>query len=695
MVSEIINDWLEEGFSDVDGICKIHIRSESTLIPCVTNDVGENITPRPLFPIFIEDETLDADFLPKYLMVIENHFCHEEKKSKQRLTESENKEMRFDENAIKNELVKQGKFTSLIEYARKNIFLSRVISPLFEMPDSKVSTGSSHYQTVLKRNQKYLEAVQNRQNFPIRYQDQIIQAGFVNLTDKHEETLPIILTDKHAMVNSFLMKEYYDRDEVGVKTSSLTFEEFVASRTKFRDYKEFLTDLEKYPSVLNRLKTALYVTEKTLNYNSYKNTILAYNGCITELEDVGTTVENERIAIEVEKNTSNIGSRKSIDVKCSTYMKETKIIKHHLRFSLPEMKNDYEVTCINFNPLNPCIFVGGYGVCRRKEMDNHPRGMILCWNIHKCGYPEIIYPMEEVVTCIEFSNSKPYLVAVGMRYGLIVVLDIRKSKSYFVANNSISKVRPSGTIKSVRWMRKKYSLGKESEVLLSVSTDGVVSCWNYERDLDGYILRHIKRGENDDGSNKKMTLASDAVGQCLDIKPDNHENYLIGTFEGQALLADINDSDKYIKVFNCHKGPIYDLQWSPVVEDVFLTCGTDRRVRIWESYRLTPSKTLNLSEVIMKIAWSNIKSTLFLAVSKSKVFIFDLFINQHHPIAQLLSDENKTITSVVFCPRNNWFLLGQSEGSIDMHEIVNIPIHNIDEIATLKDVFLPEYEALK
>lgn len=664
MSGKITNGRLQKAFSFSEDI-KSEVRRKDSSNPAHHNGKG---TPMPLYASFKEGIELEPDFLPQYFDMCEKNFFQanildlnkyiSEVGSGDTLQEQESEELKF----------------IYIEYDRKDIYLSRVIFNLFEMPDSSVAKGSAPYFNVLERNESYQKALEKREKCPENYIEKTLQTDFIDSMEKQIETIPILIENKKCMVNNYLMEKHYERSEIKVKPPPQTFEQFGISKTRFHDYSEFLNSIETFPDILSRVQKSLYVIEKTLNYNSFKNSVLEYNSSNVDLPDIVAFMGADIEGVSSEK----------ISVATEGYN-----IKNHLRFHLEKMKN-YQVTCIECSPVNPSIFVVGYGASKYNETNCNPRGMVLCWNIHKCGYPEKIYHTEEIVTSLEFSRVKPYLVAVGMRYGLIAVFDLRRSMLFSSLNNYSSNVKPLSSIQNIRWMKRKYAMDKEIEVLLSVSMDGIIICWSLGKMLNGRTVRGVKRGENTTGG-KNVMIAVDAAGMCMQVKPDDDNIFLVGTAEGQALQADINDPDSYTFFYDCHNGPLYDLKWSPLVPGVFMTCGTDHFIHILQTGRKKPAKSLVLKEVALNVTWSCIKSTLFAAMCKNKVLIFDLSINLHKEIADLSPTKpDLSFTSATFCPKNDWFLVGQSDGIIELYELVDIPPLTVSQEAALKSTFLSE-----
>ncbi|KAG8190192.1 hypothetical protein JTE90_011916 [Oedothorax gibbosus] len=672
---KLIEDWLEEGFLRFETSYE-KVSEESSLVPYLKNDEGQNITPRPLYPTFVVDVELDPNFLVEYFEVIERALP----KAKEHVNKKVTKDKYVKTSGIiKSSLVGKENIISSIDYKRNSIFLSKVIFSTYELPDILVPKTSPQYDAVLTRNDLYKHSLSLRQSHPSDILDQSTLVGYAESEDKIAQTTPILFEEKECLVNSFLMKAHYSRPEFATKTPLKSFTEYMNAKIKFQNYKDFIFNVSERPDFLINLKRSLYVLEKSLNYNTYKNTLLSYNNCKSDLEDM------------IQRHNCDIPSKVSSSSNDSTQLTRVKL-KHHLEFHLSETK-DYRVTCVECNPKNSSIFISGYGVQSGNEMSKNPRGMVLCWNIHKCEYPEKIYHTEEAVTCVSFSNLQPFLVAVGMRYGLIDVYDLRTSFLKPCGSNRSSKERPTGTIVSIKWKTKSHSLKNDIEVLLSISTDGVITTWSQGKTLEGDVFKKTTRGTNNDQTEKhrQLLLASDATGTCLQMKPVDPNIVQFGTMEGQVLKVSSESPEDYMQVFECHNGPTYDLQWSPLVEDVFVTSGGDNKIRIWETGRTKSSKTIALPETVTRLALSNMKSTVFVGLSKQALFVFDLSLDMHKPVLVFKAREFASFTCAVFCPRNNWILVGDSGGFISLYELTDVPESVRNQSESLKNTFLPEY----
>ncbi|XP_015910933.2 dynein axonemal intermediate chain 4-like [Parasteatoda tepidariorum] len=660
MMKEVIYSWLEEGFSKYDKSLEDDKKQEHTVFPLLISEIGVKITPNPLFSVYLGETELDSSFLTEYLDTIQDSLRQGKKRSEGTHSTIENID-RSQSSAIKKNKIE-------IDYERKNIFLSSKIIPLFEIADTYISNWSPEYQNVFSKNNNYKQALDYCQKFPSNFQDKSTLIGTVDVSVKQIETTPIILEDKSFLVNAYLMGKHYSRKELYVKPTPKTFQQYIESRTTFRDFREFHHKLPENLEILKRMKTKLYVIEKALNYNTNEKTIVSFSSSVdpSELSSALETKQSE----------------------CSTISQVT--ARQCLEFYLPTLKNKYSVTCIESNPLNPSIFVCGYSTLSDEETEHEARGIVLCWTINKCGYPERIYYLEEAVTSIDISESKPYLIAVGMRYGLVAVIDLQQSDNTSYVTNRSSKDRPVGTIKSIRWMLKRYSLNETVEILLAVSVDGFVTSWKYRKDLEGNVLTTIKKELSEQKANKQFHISNATLCMCMHPNPDNDDIFAVGTIEGKVFILNLNNPDDHITIKNCHFGSVNDIKWSPLAKNVFFTCSTDRYLHIWELDKTKPSKTLILPDNILSMSLSSINSTLFSAITKHRLYIYDLSTDLHKPIVEVGSKEN-AFTALKFCPYNDWLFVGQSDGKVVLFEVT----HTVSKLRAiesdiLRNIFLPE-----
>jgi dynein intermediate chain 1 len=129
------------------------------------------------------------------------------------------------------------------------------------------------------------------------------------------------------------------------------------------------------------------------------------------------------------------------------------------------------VTCLEWNPKYKDMFVAGFGTYEfgKKKFP----GSICCFSIKNVTYPEFVYQTEEPVMALNFHPKAPYLLAVGMYYGTVLVFDLRYKSKKPLYQSSVKTSKHTDVVWQVAWdsdISKNYSF-------YSISADGRVMRW--------------------------------------------------------------------------------------------------------------------------------------------------------------------------------------------------------------------------
>ena len=71
-------------------------------------------------------------------------------------------------------------------------------------------------------------------------------------------------------------------------------------------------------------------------------------------------------------------------------------------------------------------------------------------------------------------------------------------------------------------------------------------------------------------------------GRCVTFNPNDSSMFLVGTDEGFIYKCTTEYSSKYLETYPAHNTPIYNIAWNQYVPSVFLTCGAEWMVKIWD-----------------------------------------------------------------------------------------------------------------
>ena len=121
--------------------------------------------------------------------------------------------------------------------------------------------------------------------------------------------------------------------------------------------------------------------------------------------------------------------------------------------------------------------------------------------------------------------------------------------------------------------------------------------------------------------------------RALAFKPDDENIFLVGTEEGEVVMATTQYSSQYLQRYSAHATPIYNIQWNSFMQDLFITCAFEFIVKIWHKDSTNPVWRFDVGSQVGDIAWAPYSSTVFAVVTfEGKVYIYDLSINKYNPI---------------------------------------------------------------
>jgi len=85
--------------------------------------------------------------------------------------------------------------------------------------------------------------------------------------------------------------------------------------------------------------------------------------------------------------------------------------------------------------------------------------------------------------------------------------------------------------------------------------------------------------------------------------------------------------------YNAHNMSVYRIDFNRFNSNIFVSCGADWRVKVWEDMRPDPLFIFDLGAAVGDVKWAPYSSTVFAAVTtEGKVHVFDLNVNKYKAI---------------------------------------------------------------
>ncbi|XP_005105983.1 WD repeat-containing protein 78 isoform X2 [Aplysia californica] len=335
------------------------------------------------------------------------------------------------------------------------------------------------------------------------------------------------------------------------------------------------------------------------------------------------------------------------------------------------------VSCIAWNKSNLDLVAVGYG---QFEFTKQKPGIVCCWCIKNPEYPERVFTSKHGVTALDFSTANANLLAVGYYDGGIAVYNVRKSVDEPVLDNFTTAGKHLAPVWQLKWIEKERGSGEErAEVLISISADGRVTQWSIRKGFESYDVMKLKKmptrmaGRAREKKGEAF-ISRYAGGMCFDFHSRDSNIYLAGTEEGYIHKCSCSHNEQYLESYHGHTGPVYSIQWSPFVPDIFLSCSADWTIKLWHQDKTKPILSFHsCTKAVNDICWSPWSSTVFACVNEGAVEVWDLAQSTLDAVYTISPTSGAKQTSVSFSKNSQCLLVGDNEGQVTVYELRCMP----------------------
>ncbi|XP_046398571.1 dynein intermediate chain 2, ciliary [Ischnura elegans] len=341
---------------------------------------------------------------------------------------------------------------------------------------------------------------------------------------------------------------------------------------------------------------------------------------------------------------------------------------------LPLWKFSYDrtrkmnVTALSWNPEYKDLFAVGYGSF---DFSKQPaEGSVCLFSLKNTSHPEYVAWLWTGVCSIDFHpQGQPYLIAVGLVDGNVAVYSIQKAPPHVLdkplyRSDSVAN-KHAKAVWQVRW----GSNMPDGEIpFYSVSLDGSVFCWIVaNNELNRTLVITLSLPIDPIPGPDSVTIPLTACGTAFAFHPTEHNIFLVGTEEGRIYKCSTAYASLYLSTWDAHHMPVHCIGYNPFNPSIFLSCGGDWRVKIWEDNRSEPLFVFDVGSPIGDAAWAPYSSTSFAAVSwDGRAHVFDLSINKYHSICSqaLVQRRRSRLTTVAFNHKHPIIIVGDDRGIV-------------------------------
>ncbi|XP_059057163.1 dynein axonemal intermediate chain 4 [Achroia grisella] len=335
------------------------------------------------------------------------------------------------------------------------------------------------------------------------------------------------------------------------------------------------------------------------------------------------------------------------------------------------------ITGISFNPKNPNILAVGHGKFCYAE--NH-KGIVCVWCTKNPCKPERLYHFEDPLTSVAFSEKKPNWLACGFANGDVLILDIT---SYAVKIIAKSKRDTNPCFEPI-WVTDWRVSESQNEFVMTTCQDGRINRFTSTKTHD-FICSPMMRISTVEGKMKGLETAKACLkvdvpiirypaALCTKWHPTINHIYLIGTDEGCIHKCSTHYLNQHIDVFRAHTGPVYNIEFSPFMNSLLVSCGADGAIRLWMEGMDDVIMTLNCPSAVYGIAFCPINATILISVSGNILSIWDLRRKTHIPCAEYTFPGHVVLSYIRFSSSGDNVFVGDSLGRVHTFHLEDTPL---------------------
>ncbi|CAH8636564.1 unnamed protein product [Heterobilharzia americana] len=119
---------------------------------------------------------------------------------------------------------------------------------------------------------------------------------------------------------------------------------------------------------------------------------------------------------------------------------------------------------------------------------------------------------------------------------------------------------------------------------------------------------------------------------------------------------------------------VYQIEWSPFIPEVFLSCSADMTMKLWHTDHRQPLITIQTNmTTISSISWSPHNSLIFAAANEGLLEIWNLDHSTVDPYVAETVSVDTNMTSVIFSETSQSVLIGDDQGTVHVYHLSNPP----------------------
>ncbi|KAH9275237.1 hypothetical protein BASA83_002472 [Batrachochytrium salamandrivorans] len=293
------------------------------------------------------------------------------------------------------------------------------------------------------------------------------------------------------------------------------------------------------------------------------------------------------------------------------------------------------------------------------------KGMICTWNISMRDLSSESFSFTaETTSClmtIAFHPEIPSLIAGGAFNGEIIIWSTANPQDPVVSISLSSDLTHQEPVSKVIWIPSTTIRGKFD--LMSVGNDGKVLVWGTDkyhmtpRNISQIMLSNIP---------KKIRLNTTAPNMdspvgitSFSVSKHMPQEYILGTESGHIIkctttsAVEISSKQKEVVgrlpnpvvfAYSSHVGPVQTIIHSPFHRNLFLSCGSDGSLRLYNQLQFKHVLMWEPSDhPLCSVDWSPFRRTVFSGTTQDgDIHFYDLAVSHGIPVATIHATESST-----------------------------------------------------
>ncbi|KAJ8329771.1 WD repeat-containing protein 34 [Batrachochytrium dendrobatidis] len=339
------------------------------------------------------------------------------------------------------------------------------------------------------------------------------------------------------------------------------------------------------------------------------------------------------------------------------------------------------------------------------------KGMISLWSMsyRNHGFDACTFTAEtsSCLMSVAFHPDIPSIIAGGAFNGEITVWSTTDPQNPIIALSSSTALAHQEPIAKVVWIPSSTKHGQFD--LMSVGNDGKILIWDLDNKLSKpkaisqIMLSNISSRIRQ--TTVKSRLDSPVGITSISVSTHNTQDYLIGTESGHVLKCTLANVTQILPkqevkgslpnvvslAYMSHVGPVQSISQSAFHRNVFITCGSDGTIRLYNQLQPKPIMAWEPSEQpICSAQWSPFRSAVFACTTQEgNIHFYDLTVSQSTPAVTIKATESTVKIAPVglFNPiRPEYFASGDAEGVLKIWQLSTLLTHggDIDDDTLIK-----------